>query len=247
MASLNDVRARISKHGGLAKLNKYRVVMPTIRDFGVTNAVRRIGDNFVRDAFSDILGDDALNPIGDIVGEAIGSSLSRRLPTTDDSQTLDVLCRSVTIPGKTLNSIVRKTNMKEIQVASGYTVDPVNIRFSETADYMVSKYLDRWLSLTVDPSTYEVGYRDDYVRDIVIVALDEQENPQYTITLKNAFPKTKILVDMSDFSANTITEIAAVFDYEDYVVGNDKEQIQTELTRVAGQVLNIPRTIINSL
>jgi len=173
MANLNEIRARIAQHGGFAKLNKYRVILPPM------------------------LG---LNGVADM-------------------QTLDILCRSVTLPGKAITSIARKTNMKEFQIGSGYTVDTVNVRFTETSDYFISRYLDAWQSLIVNSSTYEVAYRSEYARDVVIIALDDAGRPIYVVTLLNAFPKSKILVDMSDFSANTLTEVGAIFEYEDFYIG----------------------------
>jgi len=234
MTALSKVIANVSKHNGFAKLVHYRVILPQIRDAGVTNRIKTIG--------SDLGG-----TLGSIVGATVGREVSDRLPTADDVITMDMICRSVTLPGKTLNTIISRTNMRDVTVASGYTVDPVNLRWSETADYLVSKYIDRWLSIIVDPRTYEVGYRKDYTRDIVIVALDSKENPMYTVTLHAAYPKSKVLLDLSDFSANTVTEVAAVFDYEDYSVGTDHEQFAYELARVAGDHLNIPLNIINSI
>ncbi len=42
-----------------------------------------------------------------------------------DAVTMDVLCRSATLPGKAITSSPRKVNMKEVQMPTGYTVDPV--------------------------------------------------------------------------------------------------------------------------
>lgn len=136
----------------------------------------------------------------------------------DDVVAMDAFCRRVTFPGKTINTFVKRTNQKEINVPSGYTVDTCQMQFSETNDKMIVKYVDYWMDSIVNPYDYLVEYRDYYARNIFIMTLNEQDQITYGMVLRKAWPKSKILLDYSDASMNTIAEQPVAFEYEDYEV-----------------------------
>lgn len=162
----------LTKHGGPARLNRYRVIMPTLQ-------------------------------------------------SANDSLTLDVLCRSMTLPGRTLNTAVRRTNMKEIQVASGYTNTAVDLQFTETADFAISRYFDAWMAKAVNPTTYDVAYHDDVVQDVLVMSTDDGGAPKYVCRLRNAFVKTKTQVDMNDPTMDTNVELRVTLEYEDFEILSD--------------------------
>lgn len=162
-------RAIINSQGGVARLNRYRVIMPTL-----------------------FIGGDAI--------------------------TLDVLCRSVTIPGRTITTQQRRVNMKIVEVPNGYINTPVDMIFTETNAFTVSRYLDMWMGRIVNPDTYEVEYRDNIMRDIIVMSTDLNGIPQYITILRNAYPKVKTQIDLSDSAENTAAEVRVQFEYEDYFV-----------------------------
>jgi len=157
----------LTAHGGPARYNKYRVIMPTL-----------------------FIGGDSL--------------------------TLDTLCRTATLPSRAIDTTKRKVNMKIIQVPSGYTNGTVDFTFTETSDGMVSRYLDEWMGRIVSEKTYDIAYKVDVVRDIIIMRTDNDGLPTYTCILRNAFPKLKSQIDMSDTNNNTAIELRATFEYDDF-------------------------------
>lgn len=160
----------------------------------------------------------------------------------DDTQALTAICRQAMFPGKQINTFERRTNQKSIPVASGYSVDTVQTSLIETADQMVSKYMDFWMDMVVSPRDYLLSYRDEYARDILMIRLDEQDNPQYVVLLRKAFPKTKILMDYSYDNMNNFAELTMTFDYEDYEVipTNRTDLIRAAASTVRAQNLRIP-------
>jgi hypothetical protein len=162
-------KAILDSHGGPARLNNYRVVLPSF-----------------------FLGGDAI--------------------------TLDTLCRSATLPGRSITTVARRTNMKEIQVPTGYVNTPVDMIFTETTDFTVSRYLDNWMGRMVDSKSYEVAYRDDIMRDILIMSTDRSGVPQYVCVLQNAMIKTKTQINLSDAANDTPAEVNIIIEYEDFEV-----------------------------
>lgn len=193
-------RSIVESQGGISKLNRYRVVMPTF-----------------------FLGGDAI--------------------------TLDALCRSASIPGRTINTGIRRTNMKEIPTPLGYSNTQVDMIFTETTNFNVSRYVDEWMNKVVSDKTYEVGYREDIVRDILIMSTDEGGIPQYIVVLKNAFPKTKAQIDMSDNNENVSTEIRVAFEYEDYEIVNNPaiDGVQDGIRSLRAGTFKMPMNLIRGI
>jgi len=159
----------INFNGGVARENKYRVVLPTL-----------------------FIG-------GDIF-------------------TMDVLCRATSLPGKIISTVERKTNMKKTLVPAGYETDEVEMVFTETANRNISRYFDIWQDRIVEKNNLTVAYKNDVVRDILIMSTDDNGVPSYIVTLKNAFPILKSAVPLTDKSQNVISEVSVNFAYDDYTV-----------------------------
>lgn len=135
-----------------------------------------------------------------------------------DAISMDVLCRGATLPGRTINVAERRTNMKPIETPIGFINTPVDMVFTETNDHTASHYFDTWLNQIIDPNTYQVAWRDDIVRDILIMSNDNSGVPGYICKLKNAYPKFKNQIDLSDASSDTVTELRVQIAYEDYEI-----------------------------
>lgn len=198
--SPNILKTLIEAQGGVSKLNRYRVIMPTF-----------------------FIGGDAI--------------------------TLDVQCRSATIPGRSINTVVRRTNMKEIQTPAGYSNTPVDFIFTESNNFNVSRYLDEWMGRVVNPETYEVEYRENVVRDIMVMSTDASGVPQYVCILRNAFPKTKAQIDMSDNNESVATEVRATFEYEDYEIVDNPllSGVQDGIRSLRAGKLKLPTNLMRSI
>ena len=66
------------------------------------------------------------------------------MPSMDgqDSRTLNVLCKSVTMPGKQITTIDRNIGIFNEKVVNGFLVDDVTMTFYVLNDYGVKKYFD---------------------------------------------------------------------------------------------------------
>jgi hypothetical protein len=169
LAAPSFAKSIVNLKGGPARLNAYRVILPT---------------------------------------QSIGG----------DAISMDVLCRGATLPGRSINTVARRTNMKEIQTPIGYVNTPIDMVFTETNDHTVKHYFDKWLDKIVNPRTYEVAWRDDITEDILIMSNDQSGIPGYICKLRNAYPKTKTQIDLSDNASDSIMEVRIQLEYEDYEI-----------------------------
>ena len=156
----------------------------------------------------------------------------------NDTIAMDVFCRSVTIPGKALTTVNRRTNMKDIAVPVAYTTEEtIQMQFLETNDNLISRYFDFWLDTIVSPFDYKVQYRDNYARNVFILKLDKQNDFTYGILLRNAYPKSKALVTHSN-DGNQVLEQIIIMAYEDY------EIVDASLTGIVNKVISTTRANI---
>jgi hypothetical protein len=108
------------------------------------------------------------------------------------SSTANLLCKSVSMPGKQIATLDRQMGIFNEKIVNGFIVDDVTMTFYALNDYGVKKYFDSWRSAMVgeytvpkeEPAEEEegepkppkptplpkgtVGYKDDYVAPIKI-------------------------------------------------------------------------------
>ncbi|MDC0308803.1 hypothetical protein OAL25_00925 [bacterium] len=147
---------------------------------------------------------------------------------TDQSE-LNVLCRDVTLPGRQILSNERLIGANLEKVAYGYAVQDVSATFLCLNDYYVRKYFETWQGLVVNPDTFELGYTNEYAKEISIYQLQKPDYeisgtnflnaPKsaqvYGVKLQKAYPTT-----MTDLQFNNeldgIIEINVQFSYRNW-------------------------------
>lgn len=146
-----------------------------------------------------------------------------------DQNELNVLCRDVTLPGRQLLSNERQIGMNLEKVAYGYAVQDVSATFLCLNDYYVRKYFETWQGLVVNPDTFELGYKNEYSKDISIYQLQKPDieisgtnflnapktSQVYGVTLQKAYPTT-----MTDLQFNNeldgVVELNVQFSYRNW-------------------------------
>jgi len=95
------------------------------------------------------------------------------LPSIPGASSTDVnlLCRDVQLPGRQIITFDKQIGLKTEKVAYGYTKDDVSMTFLVLNDYGIKNYFEAWQRLAVDPETYEVGYFNEYVKQVKIYQL----------------------------------------------------------------------------
>ena len=101
----------------------------------------------------------------------------------------------------------------------------------------MKKLFDRWTSLVIDPETYQVAYRKEFVTDVTIQQLNQQNVPIYGVKLKNAFPVTVNTIELSNTSAET-QKLNVTMTYEDYETEGSIASSIGGVKNVIGGVLN---------
>lgn len=79
---------------------------------------------------------------------------------------INYLCTAVTMPGRTIVTHERRTDMIRRQVPYGFNIDDVTLTFKVLNDNKIRGYWEKWHSLIV--GGYDLKYFDQYARQIKI-------------------------------------------------------------------------------
>lgn len=119
-------------------------------------------------------------------GAARSNLFSVTLPSLPGatSRELNLLCRDVTLPGRQITTYEKVIGTKQEKVAYGAINDDVSMTFMLLNDYGIRNYFEVWQSIAYNSENYQIGYKNDYVQDIVITQLKKAKSfPIYSTSL----------------------------------------------------------------
>jgi hypothetical protein len=84
---------------------------------------------------------------------------------------INVICSSVNMPGRQIMSVDRKIGTIFEKIAYDQAYDDISLSFYVLNDYGIRKYFEAWQNLALDQETQEIGYKNEYSRDVKIQQL----------------------------------------------------------------------------
>ena len=220
MNSIDNLKATISKKGGVAMQNRFQIFFqpPT------ANKVKSL------------LNKDPKTLIGDLARNALtGGKPGNLIP---DPRDISILCESVSIPGRQITTLEYTAERQAIKIPYSFINEDVTMSFILTNDYYMKRMFDSWLSGIIDQTTYRVGYKKDFTTDIVIQQLNQKNIPVYSCRLENAFPVTVNAINLDSNSENTIQKVSVTLSYENFVPEEMPDPIKS-VADVVGATLGI--------
>jgi hypothetical protein len=192
MPTIDELKGIASAKLGFARNNNFLVELPTLGGGGLAGLLGGFA-NFL----PSIPGITGNNP-------------------QSNSRELNILCESVTMPGRQILTSERQIGNVREKVAYGYAVDDVSMTFYLLNDYGVKNYFDAWMNSVVNNETYEPGYKKDYAKTVKIhqlrkplIGLSGGLGPirvnigvgggsVYSVELLEAFPTTVQQIDFTN-------------------------------------------------
>jgi hypothetical protein len=220
MNSIDNLKATISKKGGVAMQNRFQVFFtpPTAN------------------SLKSLLNSDPKVLVGDIAKNAIsGGSIKNMIP---DPRDISILCESVNLPGRQITTIDYTAEKQAIKIPYGVINEDVTMSFMLTNDYYMKKMFDSWQSGVFDMERYRAGYKKDFTTDVIIQQLNQENIPIHSVKLENAFPVTVSSINMDNNSENTIQKLNVTLSYENFVTEDIVDTIKST-AGVIGATLGI--------
>jgi hypothetical protein len=134
---------------------------------------------------------------------------------TSDGKLVSLYCDITNLPGMSISTKGLKLYGPAYQrpISSEFNGEAINMTFYLDRDMKVKAFFDAWMFKTVNPNSFNVGYAKDYVSEIKISQLDENDKETYSVYLEDAFPRAMSMVDLSAGSVNQAGKLNMTFAY----------------------------------
>tara|TARA_Y100001972_G_scaffold129093_1_gene194113 strand:+ start:677 stop:1318 length:642 start_codon:yes stop_codon:yes gene_type:complete len=188
--SINDLKAEISKRNGLARTNRFRVIMTPPSQALIDIDLGQIVTGFRNGGFDK--------------GQLI-----------NDPRSLQFLCESASIPGSSIAAIEHTlTGGYPQKRAVTRAFDKVDFSFYVTNDFYVRRMFDDWINMII-ADDYTLTYHEEYVCDVTIQQLDINDKPIYGVQLINAFPTSVGALQLTN-AAGGETKMTVSMEFDRY-------------------------------
>ena len=252
MAGIETFKSKVSLRNGMAFNNQFAVMMPSVKSINAKAG----GGKKESPAKGNPPADDGsfLDKAIDTV-KAVAENINLPSMSGDDPDTLNLLCKTATLPDKQITSLDRQVGMEMRKVANGYAVGDVSLTFYVLNDYEVKKYFDNWMSKVVNEGEkgYEsVAYQSQITHPVTISQLSKPQMRAgfdlgpldinfdigglsiYTVELEDAFPTSMQGIEFQS-DAGGVVELTIQFSYTRWKVKEDKRG----LTDLVGGDVNL--------
>ena len=98
-------------------------------------------------------------------------------------------------------------------ITSEYGGEGLAVTFHVDSSMIIRKFFEDWMHVIVDPNDFTVGYQEEYITNIAIRQLDEQDNITHEIILLEAFPRNMNIMDLNNASQNQTHRLNILFGY----------------------------------
>ena len=199
-------------------------------------------------------------------GFAQSSQFLVKLPDVGfyNTRDLNILCKSVILPGRQILTSDRTIGVKQTKVAYGFAAGSVSMTFQVLNDYGVKEYFELWQNRIVNNGNYAPAYKNTYAKNIQILQLKKgvgfdtdlqlgpfrldidlfkSANVVYECTLLNAFPTS--MVDIALSNEGGLVELTIEFEYDNWKSARFYNDASTRNLRLLGTLINTVNNIVN--
>jgi hypothetical protein len=133
-----------------------------------------------------------------------------------DIQTLNIMCESVTLAGRTVQSILDRQYGVNREVAyNGPTYTPITLSFLCSSNYAEKKLFDRWNDKIVSiKNAWDVEYYNNYTGLMTVKTLDRDGvTVTHTQIYHECYPKTVAAIELNHSTQNSAVRLTVEMQY----------------------------------
>ena len=190
-STIEDFKATLSKRGGLAKQNRFAVIMQPPNASLLDFDLQTIGANLLSGTFS----------LGGLV---------------NDPRDIALLCESCSMPARNIQTFDYQTVRQLMKKPNGIIVEPITFTFHLTNDYYIKKMFDKWQGSVFNRENYVANYKKTYCTDVIIQQLNEENIPIHGVKLINAYPENVAAIELNNTSESTTQRLTVTMNYDDF-------------------------------
>jgi hypothetical protein len=206
--------------------------------FGVLNEFLSIlhDDGYARPSRFEVV----IKPPKRIAGTAAAAQMNNPAPFQLDefagdgtTRHVSMKCSTITMPGRTFTTVEQDhygPNRQVVNSAPNFGDITAKFQMVGTNGNDI-KYFHAWQDMAVNAFDYTVGYYDDYVGEVDIYLLDNQDQRKFGLRLEEAFPKIVGDVSLSMESADSVVDLDVTFMYRKWQPLEGNSNIPKRITQ----------------
>ena len=164
----------------------------------------------------------------------------KNLISTDELSLLNLMCETVAVDGRTVQSIIDRQYGVNREIAyNGPTYTPITLSFLISSDYAEKRIFDRWNDHVVSIKRgWDVSYYKDYIGEMTITTLDRDLTEKHIQTYHECYPKTVAAIELNHSTTNTPVRLTVEMQYA-YWETNDLAVQQTRTSAATRRGQNL--------
>jgi len=105
---------------------------------------------------------------------------------------LELRVQSVTMPGKNISTTPNDNAYgPSYEIANGISyAEEIEVTYILDQDHRAREFFNNWQDKIVDPSSYDLKYYKDYIGEMTIYQLDQNDNNASAVQVHQVFPKS---------------------------------------------------------
>tara|TARA_B100000029_G_scaffold33924_1_gene32054 strand:+ start:238 stop:978 length:741 start_codon:yes stop_codon:yes gene_type:complete len=136
------------------------------------------------------------------------------LTSIGSSRDVSLKCESIAFPGRNIDT-TPDTNIygPTREIATGFSFADITATFQCSSDLKEKEFFENWQKASFNAQTWAMQFYNDYIGEIQIYLLDEQDNRRYGVKIWECFPKTLEQQVLNYGTINEQLKISVTFSY----------------------------------
>jgi hypothetical protein len=136
-----------------------------------------------------------------------------------DIRNVNLFCESTGLPGQVIGVKQQRIYGPAYQrpITTDFGGEGITMVFLIDQPMDIKAFFDTWLSIIIDPVTYNVHYQDDYAVNVTIKQLNEKDAVSYAVVLQDCFPRSYNMLELNQGSTNSVHKLSVNFAYRKWI------------------------------
>ena len=150
-------------------------------------------------------------------------------------QHMAMMCESIEFPGQNMMSSADTLRFgPQREFINGVTYGAINASFIMSPDMYIKRFFERWQEQTMDMTTWEPKYYEDYIGGAKIYQLDRDNSATYVVELFEVYPKTITAQDVGNAQADAYQTLAVELEFHHWKFANERTQTSAQVDDFSG-------------
>ena len=136
------------------------------------------------------------------------------LTETDNARNVSLKCESISFPGRNIDT-TPDTNIygPTREIATGFSFAELSATFQCSSDLKEKDFFENWQKASFNANTWAMQFYNDYIGEIQIYLLDEQNERRYGVKIWECFPKNIGEQTLNYGTINEQMKLSVTFSY----------------------------------